>query len=138
MSGSVLIISERCEYCTQTLQFIQDNPILIPLIKIHNIDIHGVPKGVAELKRVPSILSSDGKLHVGLECIRWLEMNVPSSFGAFEYSAGSNYDEPFDGVGDGFPLDSYGISLSPMITPSIQRKIDKPIKDAYDEMSLKK
>lgn len=135
--AALLVVSDRCEYCGQTVDFIKKNPVLMPLVNVHNITTLGIPKEFnGKIKRVPTLVTPKGDMHVGIEVIRWLEMNVPCTFEGASTSSfcGSNYEDPFDGVGDGFPLDAYGISLSPIITPALQQKIDKAASDAYEEL----
>jgi hypothetical protein len=133
--AALLVVSDRCEYCGQTIEFIKNNPILMPLVNVHNITTLGLPKDYPDIKRVPTLITSKGQAHVGIEVIRWLEMNVPCTFeGNPTCGTIANFDEPFDGVGDGFPLDAYGISLQPPITSTLQQKIDRPIKEAYSEL----
>jgi len=130
--AAVLIVSDKCTYCLETIDFIKNHPVLIPLIKIHDIKLHGVPPGI---KRVPVLITSDNKEMMGLEVIRWLEMNVPCTFeGSCGIEMGSNFNEPADEIGDYFPLDSYGISLEPIVTKELQSKIDKPLSDAYNDI----
>ncbi len=130
MSG-MLIYAENCPYCIDILQFIQQNPVLIPMIKPHNINRQGVPKGVT---RVPVLVTSSGERHVGIEVLRWLENMIPTTFEGNESKYGYNFDEPFDGIGDSFPIDSYGIELSPVLTKSMKEKIEKPLNEAYADM----
>jgi hypothetical protein len=130
--AAVLIVSDKCTYCLETIDFIKNHPVLIPLVKIHDIKLHGVPPGI---KRVPVLITPDNKEMVGLEVIRWLEMNVPCTFeGNCSTGFGSNFNEPADDIGDFFPLDSYGASLEPIMTKELKNKIDKPITDAYNDI----
>lgn len=132
MAG-VLIFSEKCPYCLEVLNFIKEHPVLIPMIKTHNINRQGVPDGV---KRVPMIVTSSGEKHTGMEVLRWLETMIPTTFegGWCSSCSGSNFDEPFDEVGDGFPLDAYGIELAPPMTKDLQKKIDRPVNEAFTDI----
>jgi hypothetical protein len=133
--AALLLVSDKCEYCVQTIDFIKNNPVLIPLVNIHNINKLGLPNELSDVKRVPTLITSKGQRHAGMEVIRWLEMNVPCTFeGTGSCNIAAAYDEPFDGVGDGFPIDAYGMTLSPSITASLQSKIDKSTRDAYEEL----
>jgi len=133
--AALLIVSDKCEYCGQTIDFIKQNPVLMPLVNVHNITTLGLPKElVGKVKRVPTLITKKGDTHVGIEVIRWLEMNVPCTFEGCSSCNAAGYEEPFDGIGDSFPLDAYGMSLAPIITPSLQTKIDKTPKEAYDEL----
>jgi hypothetical protein len=133
--AALLLVSERCEYCLKTIEFIQTNPILIPLVTVHDISRNGIPKELSDVKRVPTLITNKGQRHTGIEVLRWLETNVPCTFdGNYGYCDLALYDEPFDGVGDGFPLDAYGMSLSPIVTDKLKSKIDRPISEAYEEL----
>jgi len=131
--AALLVVSDRCEYCGQTIEFIKQNPILMPLVNVHNINTLGLPKEHPDIKRVPTLITSKGT-HVGMEVIRWLEMNVPCTFEGNSTFNCATFDEPFDGIGDGFPLDAYGMALAPPINTTIKSKIEKSTKDAYDEL----
>jgi len=134
MAG-MLVFSEKCPYCLEVLNFIKDHPVLIPIVKTHNINRQGVPEG---MKRVPTVVTSSGETHTGVEVLRWLEAMIPTNFenGWCSTCTGSSFDEPFDEIGDGFPLDAYGISLAPPLTSDLQKRIDRPVKEAY--MDIKK
>lgn len=132
MAGT-LIFSEKCPYSMEVLNFIKDHPVLIPIIKTHNINRQGVPDGI---KRVPAIVTTTGEKHTGIEVLRWLEAMIPTNFegGWCSTCTGTSFDEPFDEIGDGFPLDAYGISLSPPLTKDLQKKIDRPVNEAYADI----
>jgi hypothetical protein len=136
MSSAVLIYSsQKCVYCPEVIEFIRSNPVIIPFIRTHDIITEGVPKGI---ERVPTVVTSTGEKHVGPEVIRWLESMIPTTFEGFCSTCGeSAFDEPFDGVGDGFPLDAYGIALAPAITKELKEKIEKPINEAYSDIKKK-
>jgi hypothetical protein len=132
MAG-VLVFSEKCPYCLEVLNFIKEHPVLIPIVKTHNINRQGVPDG---LKRVPAVITSSGEKHIGVEVIRWLEAMIPTNFegGWCSTCTGTSFDEPPDEIGDGFPLDAYGISLAPPLTKDLQKKIDKSVNEAYQDI----
>lgn len=130
MSG-ILIYAENCPYCRDIIEFVQNNPVLIPMLKTHNINRQGVPKGVS---RVPVLITSQGEQHVGIEVLRWMENMIPTTFEGNSTNSGYSFDEPFDGVGDGFPIDSYGMELSPNLTHDLKNKIEKPLNEAYADM----
>lgn len=133
MAG-VLIYAENCKYCHEVIEFIRNHPVLIPMVKTHNINRQGVPEGIT---RVPIVITSSGEKYMGLEVIRWLENMVPTTFEGNSGSLGYSFDEPFDGIGDSFALDSYGMSLSPHITKELKEKIDKPLNEAYADIKKK-
>lgn len=132
MAG-VLVVSDRCPYCVEVMNFIKDHPVLIPMIRVHNISREGVPDGIT---RVPVVLTPTGEKHVGIEVLRWLEVMIPTTFEGVSCSscATANFDEPPDEIGDAFPLDAYGISLAPPMTKELQRKVEKPINEAFADI----
>lgn len=130
MAG-ILVYAENCKYCHEVIDFIRNHPVLIPMVRTHNINRQGVPEGIT---RVPVVITSSGEKHIGLEVIRWLENMVPTTFEGNTTNIGYSFDEPFDGVGDSFSLDSYGMSLSPHLTKELKEKIDKPLNEAYADI----
>jgi hypothetical protein len=132
MAG-VMIVSEKCPYCIEVVNFIKDHPVLIPMVKLHVIEREGVPEAV---KRVPTVVTASGEKHVGIEVLRWLESMIPTSFEGVCGASGmcSNFDEPADEIGDNFPLDAYGISLAPPLTKELQARIDRSVNDAYADI----
>lgn len=132
MAG-VMIVSERCPYCVEVVNFIKEHPVLIPMVRIHIIEREGIPEGV---KRVPMVVTASGEKHVGIEVLRWLESMIPTSFEGVCGASGmcSNFDEPADEIGDNFPLDAYGISLAPPMSKELKEKIDRSVTDAYTDI----
>jgi hypothetical protein len=133
MATGILVFSDKCPYCSEVLNFIKDHPVLIPMIKTHNISTQGVPEGIT---RVPVVITSSNEKHMGIEVIRWLETMIPTNFEGNWCSscAVASFDEPFDEIGDSFPIDAYGISLSPPITNDLKQKIDRSVNDAYADI----
>jgi hypothetical protein len=132
--SAALVYGENCKYCREVISFIQEHPILIPMIRTHNINRQGVPEGIT---RVPVILTSSGERHVGMEALRWLENMIPTTFEGNQSGIGYSFDEPFDGVGDGFPLDSYGLELAPHVSKELKERIEKPLNEAYADIKKK-
>lgn len=132
--SAVLIYADNCKYCHEVISFVRDHPVIIPMIRTHNINKQGIPDGVV---RVPMIVTSSGEKYIGLEALRWIENIVPTTFEGNTGNLGYSFDEPFDGVGDGFPLDSYGMPLSPQLTKDLKEKIDKPLNEAYADVKKK-
>jgi hypothetical protein len=133
MASAVIVISEKCPYCIEVVNFIREHPVLIPMVKTHNINREGVPEGIT---RVPILITSDNKRHMGIEVLRWLETMIPTNFEGNWCSscAVANFDEPFDEIGDSFPIDAYGISLAPQMTNELKQKIDRSVNDAYADI----
>jgi hypothetical protein len=131
---ATLFVSEKCEACLAVVGFIRDHPILIPMIKPHDINRQGVPSG---LKRVPALLQDNGEVLIGKEVLRWLENMIPVKFEGNAREVGAYIDEVYDGVGDSFALDSYGIQLAPPMTKDLENKISKDPKALFKEISSK-
>jgi hypothetical protein len=115
----------------ELIDFVQRHPVLIPMMKPHDINRQGVPKG---LKKVPALLQDNGILIVGLEVLRWMENMVPVSFDGNPTSQGYSFSEPFDGIGDSFALDSYGVQLAPPMTKELEEKIAYDVGKKFKEV----
>ena len=106
---NVLVYSLRSEYCVQLIDFIKGNDLHNSLVKFHDVNKSGVPNGI---QRVPSLITSDGKILIGGEIKDYLETflsSEPNGIG----NGGGTYD--LDGAdGDNFySLDSFGETLAP-------------------------
>lgn len=128
---ALLVFSDKCQYSFELLNFIKSNPTLGPMIKYHNVSTHGRPAN-PNVKRVPTLVTSEGNILVGGEVRNWLESMIPMEIE--NWSAGGILAASLDG-GDGgrdmFELDSYGTSMQPMLTPELKAKMSKDVKDAY-------
>ena len=128
---ALLVFSDRCQYSFELLNFIKSNPTLGPMIRYHNVSTHGRPAN-PQVKRVPTLVTSEGNILVGGEVRNWLESMIPIEIE--NWSAGGILTASLDG-GDGgrdmFELDSYGTSMQPMVTAELKAKMSKDVKDAY-------
>lgn len=132
---ATLVYSDRCQYSAQIIKLIQENPALVKVMRFHNVTTHGIPD--KQVTRVPTLLTNDGKLLVGLEVKSWVESMAPvqnieavDSFGP----ATTSLDGTDSEVGNMFDLDSYGASLAPALTPDLEQKINRKVQDAYSSM----
>lgn len=124
----VLIYSpQKCEHCKSIIEFIQSQPALLSVVKLHNIVTHGVPKGVT---RVPTLITDDGKVLVGGDVKNFLEELIPFEV---EYS---QLGSQFQFESEMFNIDMYGKSLAPPMTSDLEQKISRSVQDAYQ--SIKK
>ena len=116
---------QKCDYCKTILEFMQSQPVLLSLVKLHNINTHGVPKGIT---RVPTLITDEGKVLVGGEVRSCLEEMIPFEV---EYTTlGSKLALDTDM----FTLDMYGSSLAPPMTPALEEKIAQSVQDAYQNI----
>jgi hypothetical protein len=101
------------------------------MIRYHNVTTQGRPAS-AKVTRVPTLITTDGNVHVGAEVKNWLESMIPQEVenwgpsGILTASLDGN-----DGGPEMFNLDSYGVSMQPMLTPELKDKIGRSVQDAY-------
>lgn len=135
MAG-VLIFSPQCTHCQELIHFIQQNKTLSSMVKYHNVNTQGIPpKYKTHITRVPTMLTNDSKILVGKEIKNWLVSLIPVNIQQQSICSGigaCSIDGADDDTGDMFSLDNYGQSLSPMMTPELEAKINKKVQDAYD------
>jgi hypothetical protein len=131
---ATLVYSDRCQYSAQIIQLIQENPALIKVMRFHNVTTHGIPD--KQVTRVPTLLTNDGKLLVGLEVKSWVESMAPveNVEARDSYGPATTSLDGADEVGDMFDLDRYGASLAPTMTPELEKKINRKVQDAYSNM----
>ena len=136
--SSLLIFSPKCKHCMQVIDYIQKNNQLKALVKYHNVNELGVPQQYRDqLKSVPTLLTSNGKLLVGSEVIQWLDSLLPHEITNCDLSGGLGICSLSDDTGDDnlFSLDNYGQSLQPAMTPQLEARIKQNVSDAYTQGS---
>jgi hypothetical protein len=128
---ALLVFSDKCNYCFEVLNFIKTNPTLGSIIRFHNVTTQGRPAS-EKVKRVPTLLTSDGQVLVGAEVKNWLESMIPQE--VEHWGSGNIMTASLDGDDGGpemFTLDSYGVSMQPMLTQELKDKINRSVQDAY-------
>jgi hypothetical protein len=131
---ALLVFSDRCQFSFDILNFIKANPTLGPMMRYHNVSTQGRPAN-AQIKRVPTLVTSEGNLLVGAEVRNWLESMIPNEIE--NWSSGGITTASLDGGEGGremFELEAYGTSMQPMLTPELKAKISKDVKDAYSSV----
>lgn len=101
------------------------------MIRYHNVTTQGRPT-TTKVTRVPTLLTSDGQVLVGAEVKNWLESMIPhevENWGPSGIMTASLDGD--DGGPDMFTLDSYGVSMQPMLTQELKDKIGRSVQDAY-------
>ena len=70
---------------------------------------------------------------VGGEIKQWLASMLPNEVTTLQLGGGFGYADldGNDGDGDLFSLDNYGASLMPSMTPELEERINKNVKDAH-------
>lgn len=128
---ALLVFSDRCNYCFEVLNFIKTNPTLGSILRYHNVSTQGRPAS-DKVTRVPTLLTTDGQVLVGAEVKNWLESMIPQD--VEHWGADSVMFSTLDGEGGGpqmFSLDSYGVSMQPVLTQELKDKISRSVQDAY-------
>jgi hypothetical protein len=127
---ALLVFSDKCQYSFEIINFIKANPALGQMIRFHNVTTHGRPTN-QNIKRVPTLVTSEGNILVGAEVKNWLESMIPNEIEHWAPSGvlASSLDDG-DGGPDMFKLESYGMSMQPMLTPELKAKISQDVKNA--------
>lgn len=130
---ALLVYSDKCRYCVETLSYIKTQPSLLQILRFHNVSTQGVPS--SKITRVPSLVTNDGKLYEGGDVRDWLESMIPMDIVSFTDSkfAVTNLDDMDSANSDMFDLDMYGVPLQPHLTPDLKKKIEKRVNDALSD-----
>jgi hypothetical protein len=133
---ALLIYSPKCKYSSEILEFVDKTPSLKNLVTYHDISARGIPPNYRDkITRVPTMITKNGKFLVGSEVKQWLASIVPDTWESAGFGGGVGLSSIADssGGGDFFELDSYGQSLQPALTPELEAKINRDVKDAHAE-----
>jgi len=126
---ALLVYSDRCQHSHDIMNYIKSQPALINIVRFHNIVTHGVPS--KQITRTPTLVTNEGKMHIGREVRNWLESMIPSEFVSWDTTP--DFCSNLDGSAcnaDMFELDRYGESLQPDLTPELEEKIGRSVTDA--------
>ena len=127
--AAILVYSEDSVPCQRILQYIQENPVLVPLIQLYDVNQHGTPNTV-RITSIPAIVTQEKQVIEGRAAVQvWLESfttpviqkYVPGSSLGPVKSLSGNAKSPY------FTLDQRGRNLQPAMTESLQRKINMSI-----------
>ena len=76
---SLLIYSPRCKHSMDIIEYISKHQQLKQLVHYHNVNTQGVPPNYKnKISRVPTMLTKNGKILVGIEIKNWLDSLLPS------------------------------------------------------------
>jgi hypothetical protein len=132
---ALLIYSTKCKHSMDIFAYVDENPQLKQIVKLHNINQLGIPPQYAsKITRVPTLLTQNGKMLVGNEVKQWLTSLLPVQEWTNCDVYGKCKATSLDGADDDsfFDLGNYGQSLQPAMTPELHAKINKSVADAYD------
>ena len=130
---SLLVFSDRCKHSISIIEFIQQHPPLHSLVKLHNVNQKGVPN--SKITRVPTLLTSDGKILIGPDVRAWLESMLPSTFSEYDgCGLGMSCLDNSELDTNHFSLDMYGQSLQPTMTRELEHKINRKIEEGIQEI----
>jgi hypothetical protein len=129
---ALLLFSTKCSHSNDILKFINKEPQLKSIVRLHDIGVHGVPAQLRDhVKSVPTLVTNKNQILVGSEVKNWLQSLIPpAEFVNCNLTDGycsmaSLADD--DDVGNFFDLGNYGQSLQPFMTPELQEKISKKV-----------
>ena len=132
---ALLFYSDRCSHCKEFVQWLEKHPQINKIVKRHNVTVNGVPpKFKSSVKSVPTLITQQGGVMIGSQCLAWANSLVPpADIEGVGGGWGTSLTEPnaYDGM---FSLDSYGQSIQPQITPEMEAKINSTVTDAYQSM----
>ena len=133
---ALLVYSDKCNFCVETLSYIKTQPELLQILRFHNVSINGIPS--KSITRVPTLVTNEGKMYVGSEVRTWLESMVPMDIVSFSNEGFSitNLDESEE-PGDLFDISMYGVPLQPVLTPELSNKISRKVNDAISDMNTR-
>lgn len=130
---ALLVFSDKCQHCQEILKYVQGQPALQPILRFWNVTTQGVPS--QKIKRVPTLVTNDGKMMVGAEVKAWLESMVPVQFESFDSVDFAYNLDGTDANENMFEMSNYGASLQPIITPELEEKINSSVTSAYQKRS---
>ena len=130
---ATLVYSDKCPYSAQIIKEIQENPVLLHIVRFHNVTTQGVPS--RQITRVPTLVTNDNKLLVGQEVRAWMQSMIPVAEVEAVGAGGpaTSFLDGTDGPDDMFDLDQYGASLAPPMTPELEARISRKPQDAMAE-----
>lgn len=133
---ALLVYSDKCSFCVDTLNYIKTQPELLQILRFHNVSTNGVPS--QRITRVPTLVTNEGKMYVGSEVRTWLESMIPMDIVSFNDDTFSitNLDETEE-AGNFFDLNMYGVPLQPVITPELNIKINRKVNDTLSEFNTR-
>lgn len=128
---ALLLFSTKCSHSVDILKFINKEPQLKSVIRLHDIGIHGVPPQLrSQVKSVPALVTNNNQILIGSEVRNWLQSIIPAAefvnCNLNGYCSMSSLADD-DDVGSFFDLGNYGQSLQPYMTPELQEKISKKV-----------
>jgi len=124
---ATLFYSERCKFCYDIIEFIKTKPALHSIVRYHNVEEGGIPQGVT---KVPSLVTSDGKLYVGKQVREYLQSLVPDTVERFQFTNAKMKRLDNKLPGKYFSVNDYGNRIvKPEITEELKAKVERPIAD---------
>ena len=133
---ALLVYSDKCNFCVETLNYVKTQPELLQILRFHNVATNGIPS--QRITRVPTLVTNEGKMYVGSEVRTWLESMVPMDIASFSNDGFSitNLDESEE-PGNFFDIDMYGVPLQPVLSPELNNKINRKVNDAISDMNTR-
>lgn len=118
--SAVLIYSDISEPCRAILRFIQDNPVLGPIVQLYDIRDQGPPQDV-RLSSVPALITSDRQVIEGRAAVQhWLS--------TFTYKPVTSYNILKKSSGYA-PISRVGRNYEPAMTAELERRINMSVEE---------
>jgi hypothetical protein len=128
---NVLVYSMKSDYCVSLLKYIREYEGLMSVVKFHDVNKSGVPNGIS---RVPSMITSAGKVLIGGDIKQYLESFVATEPEGLDCSGGACAIDGDSGSSNFFDLNQYGSSLAPKMTPELEARISTDVQDAFQKL----
>lgn len=126
---ALLVYSDKCKFSQEIIGFIRTQPSLIEVVRFHNITTAGVPS--KKITRVPTLVTNEGKMHVGAQVKEWLVSMIPTEFESWDCTGGLCQNLDGSETPGLFDIEKYGEPLQPLLTPELESKINMSVTDAY-------
>ncbi len=139
---SLLIYSPRCKHSMDIIEYIKSQAQLKQLVQFHNVNTQGIPRNFQnKIKRVPTMLTKNGKILVGNEIKNWLDSLLPKKeieHGGFGDVCSMSSIDGNERDTSLFYLDNYGQSLQPAMTKELEEKISRDVSkgEAYTDLKM--
>jgi|TARA_B110000305_G_scaffold183031_1_gene203295 hypothetical protein len=124
------------------IEYIKSQAQLKQLVQFHNVNTQGIPRNFQnKIKRVPTMLTKNGKILVGNEIKNWLDSLLPKKeieHGGFGDVCSMSSIDGNERDTSLFYLDNYGQSLQPAMTKELEEKISRDVSkgEAYTDLKM--
>ena len=126
----LFVYSLRSDYCKTIHSFINDNDILKTLVKMHDVNVMGVPP---KIERVPSLITPDGNVIIGSDIRTYLDDLLYQDIEPVD-TFKNTYGIDGTHTTDLCDIENFGKSIQPKMTKELEEKINTKVEDAYHKL----